>query len=186
MVLPRPALLAILGFLLIGATFLATHRGSSDSGGEAATAVAKQPAQRPATHRTAAAKPATGASKARDRRAPARKAPARDTRASSGMPLGVARALARHRVVVLLLRSSGADDDATAAAVRRLEGTSRSRVAVFSGKLSDLADYRRIVEGLDISQAPSTVVVGRDRKARLLEGFVDFGSLRQVVADVAR
>jgi hypothetical protein len=85
---------------------------------------------------------------------------------------------------VLFFEGRGADDVATAESVKAVKSATHGKVAVFSDKLSNLADYRRIVEGLDISQAPSTVVVGRDMKARLIEGFVDSGSLRQVVADV--
>jgi hypothetical protein len=59
-------------------------------------------------------------------------------------------------------------------------------VAVFIDKLSNLADYRRVVEGLNVSQAPSIVIVDRAKQAQVLEGFIDAGSLRQAVADVAR
>jgi hypothetical protein len=57
---------------------------------------------------------------------------------------------------------------------------------VFSAPISKLNDYRRLISGLDISSAPATVVVGRDRKARVLEGFLDGGTLRQEVQDTKR
>ncbi|MBA2342487.1 MAG: hypothetical protein H0V85_03375, partial [Thermoleophilaceae bacterium] len=46
--------------------------------------------------------------------------------------------------------------------------------------------YKRIVSGVGIAQAPATVIVGRDRKARVLEGFTDRGTLRQAVRDALR
>jgi hypothetical protein len=89
-------------------------------------------------------------------------------------------------VVVLFFRGTGADDTATAAAVRSFKSGAGRGVAVFMDKLSNLADYRRVVEGLNVSQAPSIVVVDPSHKAKVYEGFIDAGSLRQAVADVAR
>jgi hypothetical protein len=87
-------------------------------------------------------------------------------------------------VVVLYFGAQGADDTLTAASVRDLKGSAGSGVTVLMDKLSNLADYRRVVEGLEVSQAPSIVIVDRARKAQLLEGYIDAGSLRQAVADV--
>ena len=106
--------------------------------------------------------------------------------ASVGLPLKVARAFAKKQVVVLYFGGKGTDDTLTAASVRSLKASAGHGVAVFMDKLSNLADYRRVVEGLDVSQAPSIVIVDRARKAQLLEGFIDAGSLRQDVADVTR
>ena len=124
--------------------------------------------------------------------APARKAqPARPPHrksagAKAGLPADVARALARKRVVVLFFFAPGAaDDSATAksvAAVRR----HGKKVSVFTASVRRLADYRRLIGGLGISTVPSTVIVGRDRKAHVLEGFVDERSLVQEVADSAK
>jgi hypothetical protein len=208
MAVPRPVLLAILGFLLITATFVATRHGSSSDGGstpppaqQAATKPGAAKPQKPAVHKADPSAAKTGTAKtdaAKKAVAPepkakatkpakhatATKAPAKAPGASTGLPAAIADAFAHHKVVVLFFRGRGADDDATAEALRAVKATAHGKVAVFSDKLSNLADYRRIVEGLDVSQAPSTVVVGRDMKARLIEGFVDSGSLRQVVADV--
>jgi hypothetical protein len=109
-----------------------------------------------------------------------------DAGATVGLPLKVAQALAKHNVVVLYFGAKGADDTLTAAAVRDLKSSAGSGVTVLTDKLSNLAAYRRVVEGLDVSQAPSIVIVDRARKAQLLEGFIDAGSLRQAVADVTK
>jgi len=89
-------------------------------------------------------------------------------------------------VVVLYFGGKGADDALTADSVRSLKASAGHGIAVFMDKLSNLADYRRVVEGLDVSQAPSIVIVDRAKKAQVLEGFIDAGSLRQDVADVTR
>ena len=59
-------------------------------------------------------------------------------------------------------------------------------VISYTDPSTNLADYRRVVQGLDVSQAPSIVIVDRSRKGTLLEGYIDAASLRQAVADVAR
>jgi len=164
------------------------------------------PAAAPAAHKPAAAKHAAATKPAKHAAAPAkpvkhaanhtavkRSAPVKvnvpagqEAGAALGLPLDVARAFAKKQVVVLYFGANGADDSLTASSVRALKAHPGHRVAVFMDKLSNLADYRRVVEGLNVSQAPSIVVVDRDHKARLYDGFIDAGSLRQYVADVAR
>ena len=108
-------------------------------------------------------------------------ATARRQAARAGVPLGVVRALAKKRTVVLFFRQRGsADDDATAQAVASQQG--RPRVSVCSAPISRLADYRAIAGEAGVSQAPAVVVVGR-KGARLVEGYVDSETLAQEVAD---
>lgn len=103
-------------------------------------------------------------------------------RAGNGLPGGVARALRRDQVVVIFFGQRKASDDAaTRASVRALRG--RQGVAVFTADVRDLADYRRVVGGLDISQAPATVIVGRDGTAEVVHGYADAKSLAQRVRD---
>jgi hypothetical protein len=187
MALPRPALLGILGALLIAATFMVMHRGGSSSSNPTTTPVTVHTtAPKPATAKHAAARPVkhTAAKKS----APVKVNPpaGQEAGASVGLPLKVARAFAKKQVVVLYFGGPGADDALTADSVRSLKASAGHGVAVFMDKLSNLADYRRVVEGLDVSQAPSIVIVDREKKAQVLEGFIDAGSLRQDVADVAR
>jgi hypothetical protein len=201
MALPRPALLGILGALLVLATFVATHKI-----GKGHSSATPPPAAAQAAHKPAPAKHAAGTKPAKHAAAPAkpvkhaanhtavkRSAPVKvnvpagqEAGAAVGLPLDVARAFAKKQVVVLYFGANGADDSLTASSVRALKAHPGHGVAVFMDKLSNLADYRRVVEGLNVSQAPSIVVVDRDQKARLYDGFIDAGSLRQYVADVTR
>jgi hypothetical protein len=196
MALPRPALLGILGAVLVLVAFVATHKvgkGSSSnpapvSASKPKQAAAEKAAPSPAKHAAARAKQVaakhTTATKSRSVKV---NVPAGNKAgASVGLPAKVAQAFAQHRVVVLYFGGPGADDALTAQSVRALKASSGRGVAVFMDKLSNLADYRRVVEGLDVSQAPSIVIVDRAKKAQVLEGFIDAGSLRQDVADVAR
>jgi hypothetical protein len=195
MALPRPALLGILGALLVLATFVATHKiGKSHSSvtppaaAQAAhkPAPAKHAAGTPAKHAAAPAKPVKHAAVKRSAPVKVNVPAGQEAGAALGLPLDVARAFAKKQVVVLYFGAKGADDSLTAGSVRTLKSNAGHGVAVFMDKLSNLADYRRVVEGLNVSQAPSIVIVNRAHKARLYEGFIDAGSLRQYVADVTR
>ena len=75
----------------------------------------------------------------------------------------------------------GADDATTARAVGSLRGL--KGVSVFRDGVKNLARYRAMLSGLGVAQAPAVVIVGRDRRAQVVEGFVDAGTLFQLVAD---
>lgn len=105
----------------------------------------------------------------------------------TGVPAGVARALAQRKVIALLFTLEGAaDDSATRSALRSLETGSKSKVAVFTDSIANVGRYSRLVGSLGISQVPSVVIVDTKREAQLLEGYVDSGTLRQYVADAKR
>jgi hypothetical protein len=193
MAVSRPVLLALLGAVLLAATFMATRNASTDDRAETAAAPAPAPPAQPERKDAAANRPSTTKSQGTEKKPAEERAnrtrQKRDEPAlpntggpSNGVPLRVARALADRDVVVLLFSHKGADDAATRASVRSLRG--RRGVAVFSEDLKHLSNYRRIVAGLGVSEAPSVVIVGRDLHARVVEGFVDEGSLRQHVRDV--
>jgi hypothetical protein len=196
MAVSRPVLLALLGAVLLAATFMATRSASTDDRAKTAAAPAPASPAQPDRKDAAANKPSTTksqgtekkpaekqASRTREKREEqAKKAALPGTGASNGLPLRVAKALADRDVVVLLFSHTGADDAATRASVRSLRG--RRGVAVFNEDLKHLSNYRRIVAGLSVSEAPSVVIVGRDLHARVVEGYVDEGSLRQHVRDV--
>ena len=176
----------------MAATFMVMHRSGSSSGSTGPTTVpAHVAAPKPAQAAHAGAKPAKHA--AAKHTAAKKSAPVKvhtpagqEAGASVGLPLKVAKAFAKKQVVVLYFGAKGADDTLTADSVRSLKASAGHGVAVFMDKLSNLADYRRVVEGLDVSQAPSIVLIDRHHQAQVLEGFIDAGSLRQDVADVTR
>lgn len=116
-------------------------------------------------------------------RAPARLAPLEDPGAAvpAGVPRRVSHALRHRRTVVLFLSHRGADDAATARAVTLLPRL--ERVSVFRDGIEHLARYRAMLAGLGVSQAPAVVIVGGDRRTQVIEGFVDAGTLFQLVVD---
>jgi hypothetical protein len=108
----------------------------------------------------------------------ARKGRAPDTKAH----LKAARALADHRKVVIFFKHpKGLDDRAVAVAVRSLDRGSRA--VVLTDDVANVRRYGSLVENLGVSQTPAVVVISRQGRASLIEGFIDAGSLVQVVAD---
>lgn len=179
MAISRPLLLVLVGALvLLGATTAVrvlgsggreapapTQTAASGSAGVGASATRPTSAKARPPARQTATKEASKAAKADDPQAP------------------VLRALAAHKVVVLFFgQYRSADDQATRRAVRAV-GRDRRDVAVFAASIKDVSDYARVVASLGILQSPSTVVIDRRGQARLVQGFLDAGSLRQLVAD---
>jgi hypothetical protein len=188
MAVPRPILLiAVLGAALMAATFY-TVRGARET---AVNTPVPSPVTRSVPSGTGATKHKAAPTGARAKhksqgKSPSGRGTAARKAAAKGLPAGVARALdKRHIIVLLFFRPGAADDSATKRSVAAVRHAAR-RVSVFSAPISKLSRYRRAISGLDISSAPATVVVGRDRKARVLEGFLDSGTLAQEVADPKR
>jgi hypothetical protein len=168
-----------LGVLVLAITFLVTKAG--DDVGSIAT-----PA--PATSTTATGTSSTTSTGTTSTAA----APAKPKQPAlvpgAGLPRGVARALNAHKVVVLFFYDPAASDDqATKAAVRAARSAANPAaaraVAVFQDVVARISDYRRVVGTLGISQSPAMVVVDRSRKAELLQGYLDSGTIRQTVRD---
>ena len=185
----RPLLLALVGVLLLAAAFQVSRLlGQSDDGGANAAPApspqstpAPRPSQGPASRRRG--RPAAESRRPREKRRPARRSrPRKAPSPDSSLPASFARAIARRQVVVLLFSQRGsADDRAAAAAVADVRGT--RGVAVFTEPVERLARYGEVTRSIQISQVPATLIVGRDRKARVLEGLVDGQTLRQAVRD---
>jgi hypothetical protein len=200
MAVPRPVLLALVGLALLASVFLVTRSGSNDSVSSTSApvkpvATPAAPAQAKKAH-ASKADAAMDASRQHASAKPARsaKAPAKPPVAGDVAPRGstvqqrvlaAARALGEDRVVVFFFTNPGAADDVGARvamkSLRRVPG-----VEIFDASLDEVAAYRPMLSNVGISQIPSTVIVRSGRKAILLEGLVDAGTLLQNVADALR
>lgn len=179
--LPRPAIIVLIGVLLLAATFLITQAG--DDGVSISTPAVETPAvEDPAVPGETTA-PGEETTPPAEEQPPAQpKEPALE--AGPGLPGDVARALNANKVVVLFFyEPSGSDDQATRAAVRAVRAAGGGGVSLFQDTVARISDYRRLVSSLAISQSPAMVVIDRDRKARLLEGYHDAGTIRQTIRD---
>ncbi len=185
MALSRPLLLALLAAVLAAVGFYASGAGreSSDSSFVAPTPVEPTPSK---NAREAGKPEVTNASvsEAERREAVADRARQRSQRAArQGAPLPVRRALdARKTVVLFFFKHDSADDAATARAVAAVRGM--RGVSVFTAPIGELGSYQAVVGPLGISQAPAVVIVGKGRRTRLTEGFIDVKAFRQDVLDM--
>jgi hypothetical protein len=189
----RPAILAVLGIVVLAITFLVTKPGD-DSGGSAAapTTTSTTTASTTATTATGTDTTTSTGTETTSTGTGTTTTPAKqkqpDVEAGAGLPSDVARALNDRKVVVLFFYEPAASDDqATRAAVRAARAAANPAagriVALFQDVVARISDYRRVTGSLGISQSPAMVVIDRDRKATLLQGYLDSGTIRQTVRD---
>jgi len=180
MAISRPLLFALIGALALLAVVMGMRvmGGGQEEGRQTSAPTSASTAGTPSGQSSAKTAPSRAA---RPRQPAAAKRAAKEARASDPQT-PVLRALAQRKVVVLFFgQYRGADDRATRRAVRAV-GRKRG-VAVFADSINDVSDYPRVASGLGIQQSPSTAVIDRQGRARVVEGFLDEGSLSQLVAD---
>ncbi len=137
--------------------------------GSAPAAAAASPAAPAGAGAGAPASPAARAEAAAARKDPSRK---------------ILRWLDRGKVAVVTFYARGAADDK---AVRRtLKNLNRHRgnVRVFAADIAQVGSYEAITRGVAVLQAPTTLVIGPDRRARKLVGYLDRAEVQQRVDDV--
>jgi hypothetical protein len=200
MAVPRPLLLAIIGTVLLAATFLATRNArdqAADAGSQPASQQAAAPTPAPGT--APKSKPRTDKSRAGGGEAGNKSSPAKPRtdkaaprQEKSGPtrravkrrqgPAALMRAIAAKRPVVLFLYQRGANDDRRVArSVAALRG--RTKAAIFSDRIANLGKYGFIATNVGVTRAPSVVIIGKGRRAHLIEGYIDPETLAQRVAD---
>jgi hypothetical protein len=182
--LPRPAIIAALGVIVLAITFLVTKAGDDVGSVAVPTPSVKTTSGTTATTATGT-DTTTSSTGTGTTTAPTPAKPKQPpVVAGPGMPSDVARALNAHRVVVLFFYEPAASDDqATRAAINAVRASGRGRVRLFQDVVARISDYRRVVGSLGISQSPAMVVIDRNRKAELLQGYLDSGTIRQTVRD---
>jgi hypothetical protein len=173
--------------LLLAITFFVTKAGD-DGGSVAAPATSTATQTTTATGTDTTATTGTTSTTGTSTAATPAKPKQPQVQAGPGLPSDVARALNANKVVVLFFYEPAASDDqATRAAVRAARSAANPAagraVAVFQDVVARISDYRRVVGSLGISQSPAMVVIDRKRKADLLQGYLDSGTIRQTVRD---
>jgi hypothetical protein len=97
-------------------------------------------------------------------------------------PRRAARAVRKHKKVVILFGNARAlDDRAMIPVIRSVD--QRTKAVVLIDDVAAVERYGKLVEDLGVSQTPSIVIIDRSGHARLLEGFTDADTLTQAVAD---
>jgi hypothetical protein len=180
----------------------AASRGTLSS--RPATGAATKPAAKPAAAKPAtekAAKPAaathakpTSAAPAKPAAAPAKPAPtaAAPKPAAAAKPRSTAvtdrsapilAALAQGKVaVVLFLDAQAADDRAVRSAVKEA-AKGRAKLITRIAPITAVGDYGAITQGVAVAQAPTVLVIGPDKKAQALTGYVDAASISQLISE---
>ena len=189
MAVPRPVLIALLGLAMLIAVFLATRNSQQESVTPPATPTQPAAPAKPAEGKGSRSEMKPARPEARRAEAPKPAKPAEQKpKPADAVPAQVqeaADALAADQVVVFFFTKPGAADDTGARiAVQSLEGM--KRVKVFKADIAEVGAYRPMLSQLEISQVPATAIVRPGRRAVLLQGFVDAGTLRQNVADALR
>jgi hypothetical protein len=189
--LPRPALLALLGVVLIAGVFLMTRQGGNEEAPAPPPAAGTQSSPTPAVPGADAqtTPPATpGAPATTPQSVPRTGIAAKEPRASQSrtLPAPVSRALRKNKVVVLLFWSPrGVDDRAVKSAVDALPRHG-GKVAVFTDRLKRLARYTKVTAGANIVQTPTLVVTDKKGEARVATGYLDPTTVEQYVVDALR
>jgi hypothetical protein len=141
-----------------------------------------------ATPSATKAAPATSAAKAKavapgkKAAAPVKKAAAKTADDPSHVLLNF---LTKGKTVVLLFHGDGADDQAARTAVHQVALDDKRVVAAYSD-ISRVGLYQAITSGVTVQTAPTVLVIGTDRKAVSLTGYVDAGVIEQAVGDARR
>ena len=95
----------------------------------------------------------------------------------------VLREIRQGKVVVMLFWSAaGADDVATRGAIRSVNRRN-GKVKVHVIPIGRVGDYGTVTRGITIAQSPTTLIIGRDGRARTIVGLTEPEELRQAVTD---
>jgi hypothetical protein len=178
---------------------LSSRPATSAAAQPAAKPAAKPALARPATEK--AAKPAaathakpTSAKPAKPAATPAKPTatPAKPAPAAAAQPRSTAvtdrsapilAALAQGKVaVVLFLDAQAADDRAVRSAVKEA-AKGRAKLITRIAPITAVGDYGAITQGVAVAQAPTVLVIGPDKKAQALTGYVDAASISQLISE---
>jgi hypothetical protein len=103
-----------------------------------------------------------------------------------GLPKPIARAIRKHKTLVLLFwNGKSADDKAVHAALKKVDRWD-GRVYVGTAPIKQIAKYGRIARGVDVEQSPTVVVADSTLHAETLVGYVDTLTIDQAVVDAFR
>ena len=92
-------------------------------------------------------------------------------------------AVKQGRVVVLLFWNPDAADDVATRGALRLIDRHGGKVAVRVAPISDVASYTSVTRGVKIAQSPTTVIIGRKGRTRVIAGLTEPKEISQAVSD---
>lgn len=165
----------------------------SATGGNGSTSSAASPAKAKATKSVAATKgktltatPATAKAKAKTTMAAKAKATTKPAAAKVDPSDRLLAYLAKGKTLVVLFEGKGADDKAARKAVHQTAKADPKHVVSAYVPINEVGDYEKITSDVQVYGSPTILVIGADRKATALTGFVDAPSVQQAVGDARR
>jgi hypothetical protein len=181
----RPMQIALLATVLLAMVWFVALRPKGTSTEDAAPPPAT-PAQEAPSAPSAAAPQAPVAEEPsvdKPKPSPAARAAIRPQPGDSAEVRNVRAALRQHKAVALaFVTATSADARAVAREIRAVSNFG-GRAAIFEVPLADLSDYGFITREVEVTVAPTTIVVGRDRRATAIVGFADRFEIEQRLAD---
>jgi hypothetical protein len=94
--------------------------------------------------------------------------------------------LAKGKTLVILFEGKGATDKAARKAVHLTAKADPKHVVSAYIPISEVGKYEAITSDVQVLTSPTVLVIGKDRKATPLTGFVDAAVIRQAVGDARR
>jgi hypothetical protein len=162
----------------------AQTQAASGAAGQATTAAPAATTTAPAASAGTMAPTAGAATTTTPAAAPAATATDSSQSASDGpRDAAILRDIRDHKVVVVLFwNATAADDIATRGAIRDLD-LHGGAVAVHVVPISRVGEYPAITQGVTIAQSPTTLVIDRKRRTRVIAGLSEPQELAQAVGD---
>lgn len=111
--------------------------------------------------------------------------PAAKPKAAANPAAPLVSALNRGRAVILVFRSRSSDSQAVADAARAVPKQVR-RVVVRVVPISQVGRYATFTEKTQIAQAPTTLVIGPGRRAKVIVGYTSTAEIGEAVRDLRR
>jgi hypothetical protein len=157
----------------------AARAEQTNADGAAVTRAAPSAAQPAASARTGAGAAAQRASKTATHHAAA----AAHRRAAGAQVLAVKRALRHHRAIAIAFVDPRTADARAVAGEMRHVSHFGGRAMTLAVPLSSLSDYAFITKSVEVTVAPTVVIVDRHHRATTIVGFADRGEIEQRIAD---
>jgi hypothetical protein len=168
----------------------AAATNGTDKAAAATNGTEKAAAATNGTEKAAAVQTPAGTAVAVEKPAAPKPAAAAKPKAPADPAAPLVAALRQGRVVILVFRNASSDSEAVAAAVRRVpkgtratpSGTKPAVVRVVP--ITQVGRYSTFTEKTQISQAPTTLIIGPKRNAKVIVGYTTAPEVAEAVRDL--
>lgn len=106
--------------------------------------------------------------------------------AGAGPAKSLVQALADGKVVVMVFKNRSSDSAAVERAARKVAAASHRRIRLRVTNIGNVGKYAVFTEKTPIGQAPTTLIIGPRKTARVIVGYTTTGEIREAVSGVRR